>query len=61
MIPVITLDGPSGSGKGTISSLLAQKLLGTHTIGTIMPPGGKLPDDVNHIILRWIDAGAPDN
>ncbi len=25
-IPVITLDGPSGSGKGTISLLLAQKL-----------------------------------
>lgn len=25
-IPVITIDGPSGSGKGTISKLLAQKL-----------------------------------
>ncbi|OGT95520.1 MAG: cytidylate kinase [Gammaproteobacteria bacterium RIFOXYB2_FULL_38_6] len=26
MIPVITLDGPSGSGKGTLSQLLADKL-----------------------------------
>ncbi len=26
LVPVITIDGPSGSGKGTISSLLAQEL-----------------------------------
>lgn len=26
MIPVITIDGPSGTGKGTISQMLAQKL-----------------------------------
>jgi CMP/dCMP kinase len=26
MIPVITIDGPSGSGKGTIASLLAERL-----------------------------------
>jgi cytidylate kinase len=25
-IPIITIDGPSGSGKGTISKLLAEKL-----------------------------------
>ena len=26
MIPVVTIDGPSGSGKGTVASLLAQRL-----------------------------------
>ena len=26
LIPVITLDGPGGVGKGTISALLAEKL-----------------------------------
>jgi len=41
-------------------SLLAQKLLGTHTEGTIMPPGGKLPDGEIQIILDWIAAGAPE-
>lgn len=26
MVPVVTIDGPSGSGKGTIAGLLAQRL-----------------------------------
>lgn len=42
------------------NSLLAQKLLGTQTEGTIMPPGGKLPDDEIQIVLDWIEAGAPE-
>jgi mono/diheme cytochrome c family protein len=42
-------------------SLLAQKLLGTQTIGGIMPPTGKLSDATIQIILDWIEAGAPDN
>jgi mono/diheme cytochrome c family protein len=42
------------------NSLLAQKLLGTSTIGGIMPPGGKLPDATIQIILDWIKAGAPE-
>lgn len=41
-------------------SLLAEKVLGTQTIGTIMPPGGKLPDEETQIILDWIAAGAPE-
>jgi mono/diheme cytochrome c family protein len=45
----------------TEGSLLVQKLLGTHTEGTIMPPGGKLPDDEIQIIVDWVVAGAPDN
>jgi hypothetical protein len=41
-------------------SLLAQKLLGTSTTGTIMPPGAKLPDATIQVILDWIGAGAPE-
>lgn len=39
-------------------SLLAKKLIGTHTEGTIMPPGGKLPEAEIQIILDWITTGA---
>jgi len=42
-------------------SLLAQKLLGTHTQGNIMPPGGKLPDAEIRIVIEWIRSGALDN
>lgn len=42
-------------------SLLAQKLLGTHTKGAIMPPSGKLADGEIQIIVDWIDAGALEN
>ena len=42
-------------------SLLAQKLIGTHETGTIMPPGGKLPDSELQLILDWIASSAPDN
>jgi mono/diheme cytochrome c family protein len=42
-------------------SLLAQKLLGTQTLGGIMPPGGKLPDNEIQLILDWIAEGALDN
>jgi mono/diheme cytochrome c family protein len=41
-------------------SLLVQKLLGTHTEGTIMPPGRQLPDDEIQIIIDWVEAGAPE-
>jgi mono/diheme cytochrome c family protein len=42
-------------------SLLAQKMLGTHTQGQIMPPGGLLPDAQVQLVIDWINAGAPDN
>ena len=44
-----------------IKSLLVQKILGTQSQGTIMPPAGPLPEDLIQVILDWIDAGAPDN
>jgi mono/diheme cytochrome c family protein len=49
--PIVIPGDPQGS-------LLAQKLLGTHTAGEIMPPGGKLSDDTIEIILAWIESGA---
>ncbi len=42
-------------------SLLAQKIQGTQTKGTVMPPNGKLTADEIKTILDWITAGAPDN
>jgi len=47
-----------GDGAG---SLLGQKLLGTQTFGTVMPPGGSLSPELIQVILDWMDAGAPDN
>jgi mono/diheme cytochrome c family protein len=41
-------------------SLLAQKILGTQTEGTIMPPAGKMSDQEIQLILDWIEVGAPD-
>lgn len=43
------------------NSLLARKLLGTQSEGTIMPPGSPLRDDEIQLVLDWIAAGAPDN
>ena len=40
-------------------SLLAQKILGTHTEGDIMPPSGKMLAEEIQIVLNWIAAGAP--
>jgi mono/diheme cytochrome c family protein len=43
------------------NSFLAQKMLGTHSIGDIMPPAGLLPEDEIQVILDWIEEGALDN
>jgi mono/diheme cytochrome c family protein len=43
------------------ASLLGQKVLGTQTVGAIMPPGGRLPPDEIQSIINWINAGALDN
>jgi hypothetical protein len=36
-------------------------MLGTQSVGGIMPPGGLLPDSKVQVIFDWIAAGAPDN
>ena len=43
------------------NSLLAQKMVGTQSIGDIMPPAGLLPEDEIQVILDWIESGAVDN
>jgi hypothetical protein len=45
------------------ASLLAQKLVGTHEEGDLMPPPPlrKLPDEIIQLFLEWINAGAADN
>jgi len=42
------------------TSLLVQKLLGTQTMGTIMPPSGKFSEAEIQIIIDWIKKGAPE-
>jgi mono/diheme cytochrome c family protein len=52
--------GPVVVAKDVAGSLLAQKLLGKQTIGSVMPPGSKLSDAEIQLILNWITAGAPE-
>ncbi|MBI9046304.1 MAG: c-type cytochrome [Anaerolineaceae bacterium] len=53
--------GPAVIPGDVENSLLAQKMLGTHSVGGIMPPDGKLTDDIIQIVLDWIEAGAGNN
>jgi ubiquinol-cytochrome c reductase cytochrome b subunit len=43
------------------NSLLAQKMVGTQTLGNIMPPAGLLPEHQIEIVITWIEGGALDN
>jgi len=43
------------------NSLLVQKMLGTQTVGDIMPPAGLLPDRQVQVIIDWVEAGAPES
>lgn len=42
-------------------SYLYQKLIGPGKEGTIMPPSGKLPDELLDKVSLWIKQGAKDN
>jgi mono/diheme cytochrome c family protein len=53
--------GPAVIPGDAQTSLLAQKLLGTQTIGLPMPPSGGLSQDQIQLILDWITSGAPNN
>jgi mono/diheme cytochrome c family protein len=54
-------NGPTVIAGDVAVSLLAQKLLGTQTIGGPMPPGESLARDKIQVILDWIAGGAPNN
>jgi mono/diheme cytochrome c family protein len=53
-------NGPAVFPGDPDGSLLAQKLLGTQSIGGVMPPSGALPSGQIQLILDWIAAGAPE-
>ncbi len=42
-------------------SLLVQKLRGTQAEGAPMPPGTPLSETEIDLVVRWVEAGAPDN
>lgn len=52
--PVVVPGDPEGS-------LLIQKLLGSQTIGSQMPPAQLLPQEQVQVVIEWIRAGAPNN
>jgi hypothetical protein len=54
-------NGPAVIPGDVENSLLAQKLLGTHQKGTIMPPTGKMSETEIQPIRDWIAGGAPEN
>ena len=54
-------NGPAVIPGDPQGSLLARKLLGTQSAGSLMPPAGSLPQNQVQLILDWIAGGAPDN
>ena len=54
-------NGPSVIAGDADNSLLAQKLLGTQSMGNKMPPVSDMPQDLIQAVLDWINAGAPNN
>jgi len=54
-------NGPAVLPGDAENSLLAQKLLDTQELGAVMPPAGKLPEDVIQLFQNWINQGAPNN
>src|SRR3990172_686559 len=53
-------NGPAVAPGDPAGSLLAQKLLGTQSVGGLMPPTGALTQEQIRMIVDWIAAGAPE-
>lgn len=51
-------NGPAVIPGDPEGSILVQKLLGTQTFGSLMPPAGSLSDSDIRVIVDWIAAGA---
>jgi mono/diheme cytochrome c family protein len=54
-------NGPAVIPGDIENSFLAQKILGSQSVGLLMPPGQAMPQQIIDQILDWIAAGAPDN
>ena len=54
-------NGPAVIPGDAQNSLLVQKLQDTQTQGGVMPPGGKMGDNLIQLFINWINAGAPNN
>jgi mono/diheme cytochrome c family protein len=54
-------NGPAVIPGDVENSLFAQKILGTQTIGVMMPTSGLMDQELIQIILDWIEAGAANN
>jgi hypothetical protein len=68
VVDALAADPGACAGQGTVvvpfdspGSIMVQKLRGTQTCGTEMPPGGKIPDTQIQFVEEWIALGAPND
>ena len=54
-------NGPAVIPGDAENSLLILKIMSTQELGAVMPPAGKLPDNIIQLFLTWINEGALDN
>ena len=68
MVDALAADPGECAGQGTLvvpfdspSSIMIQKLRGTQTCGTEMPPAQMMSETLIQIVEEWVDLGAPNN
>lgn len=68
VVDALAADPGACAGQGTVvipfnseDSILVQKLEGTQTCGTEMPPGQTLSQPLIQVVAEWVDLGAPNN